>query len=212
MDWLDRILGGTRARLLRLVRGRAASINDLAADVGITDNAVRSHVAAMERDGLVRARSQRATGGKPARLYELTPEAEELFPKAYPLVLTELLASIRDQQGEAGLQAKLDEVGRRLGASVTEPSSDTETRVRAAAAMLESIGGSVGIERTEEGWLLRSAGCPLSRAVVRDPHLCRLVESAVAEVTRCESREVCDRTGLPRCAFVVRENGNHRRA
>jgi predicted ArsR family transcriptional regulator len=206
MDWLDRLIGGTRARLLRLVRGRSVSINELAAGVGITDNAVRGHVAALERDGLVRARAQRATGGKPARLYELTPEAEELFPKAYALVLTELLTTIREEQGEEAMLARLRDVGRRLGVGGAAGHASTAGRVAAVSALLESLGGSIEAERTGEGWTLRSAGCPLSRVVAQNPEVCRLVESVVAEATQCEAREICDRTGLPRCAFVVRES------
>lgn len=202
MDWLDRIFGTTRARLLRLVRGQAVSINELAADVGITDNAVRGHVAALERDGLVQARAQRATGGKPARLYELTADAEELFPKAYALVLAELLATIRAEQGEAAMLGLLRDVGRRLGVA-NAGAGDEAGRVHAAAALLESLGGAIDVVRTEEGWSLRSAGCPLSGAVARSPELCRLVEATVAEVSGCGTREVCDRTGLPRCAFEL---------
>ncbi len=203
MDWLDRIFGATRARLLRLVRGRSVSINDLAAGVGITDNAVRGHVAALERDGLVRARAQRATGGKPAQLYELTAAAEELFPKAYALVLTELLASIREEQGDAAMMATLSEVGRRLAQSAGTSGADPEARVRAAAALLESLGGALTIEHDAGGWLLRSAGCPLSGAVVREPALCSLVETVVGEVSGCRTREICDRTGLPKCSFAL---------
>jgi len=201
MDWLERLLGGTRARLLRLVRGRTASINDLAEGVGITDNAVRGHIAALERDGLVRARSQRPTGGKPARLYELTSAGEELFPKAYALVLGELLATIREEQGEEAMLARLAQVGRRLGSSARGASSDTASRVYATAALLESLGGAIEIEQGVDGWTLRSAGCPLSRAVVQTPELCRLVEAVVAEASGCSAHEICDRTGLPRCSF-----------
>ena len=206
MDWLDRLLGGTRARLIRLVRGQPASINDLAAGVGITDNAVRGHVAALERDGLVRARSQRRTGGKPARLYELTSEAEELFPKAYALVLSELLATIREEQGEEAMLGRLREVGRRLGAGGGGGHATTAGRVAAVSALLESLGGSIEAERTDDStWTLRSAGCPLSRVVAQSPEVCRLVESVVAEATQCDTREICDRSGLPRCAFVISE-------
>lgn len=205
MDLLGLLLGGTRARLLRLVRRGAASINDLAASVGITDNAVRGHVAALERDGLVRAESQRATGGKPARLYEVTLEAEELFPKAYALVLQELLSTIREEEGEDAALAKLREVGRRLGAGGGAGHAGLASRVAAASAVLESLGGSVEAERTDDGWLLRSAGCPLSRVVADSGEVCKCVESLVAEVTGGEVEEVCDRAGRPRCSFRIRE-------
>jgi DNA-binding transcriptional ArsR family regulator len=101
MAWLDGLVGETRAQLLRLVRRASLSIGDLAAALGISENAVRNHVAAAERDGLVRSAGvQRSTGGKPARLYELTAGAEELFPKAYALVFAELVRTLREEDGD----------------------------------------------------------------------------------------------------------------
>lgn len=203
MDPITTLLGRTRARLLRLVRRSPASINDLAAAVGITDNAVRGHVAALERDGLLREESQRATGGKPARVYDLTREAEELFPKAYALVLQELIATLREGQGEDAALALLREVGQRLGAASAAANATEAARVAAASAVLESLGGSIEAERSNGAWLLRSAGCPLSGVVGSAPEACALVESMVAEITRQPVREVCDRSGRPRCAFLI---------
>ena len=100
MNWMERVLGGTRVQLLSLLRRSRRSINELAAAAGITDNAVRTHVAAMQRDGMVQSAGvERATGGKPAQLYEITPEAEEMFPKAYALVLSSLIQLLEEREG-----------------------------------------------------------------------------------------------------------------
>lgn len=204
MDWLATLAGETRTRVLRLVRGAARSINDLADALGITDNAVRGHVAALERDGLVRqAGSDRATGGKPARLYELTPEAEELFPKAYALVLAEFVRALRDEQGDEAAVAWLRRVGRRLGAGVVAPDADMAARLAAARAVLESIGGTAEVRAAEGGWTITAQGCPLAAVVSADPEVCALAESLVAEVTARPVREFCDRSARPRCAFRV---------
>jgi predicted ArsR family transcriptional regulator len=206
LDWLT-LAGETRSRLLRLVRQAGRSINELADGLGITDNAVRTHVAALERDGLVRqAGSDRTTGGKPARLYELTPQAEELFPKAYALVLTEFIRALRDERGDEAAVAWLRRVGRRLGADAAHPQADGAARVAAAAALLESIGGSVDVTESGDGWKLHSHGCPLAGVVAEDPDTCALAESLVAEVTARRVVERCEKTDRPRCAFHVLEN------
>jgi predicted ArsR family transcriptional regulator len=204
MDWLTTLAGDTRSRLLRLVRGAMLSINELAAALGITDNAVRTHIAALERDGLVRqAGTQRSTGGKPARLYELTPAAEELFPKAYALVLAELVATVREEGGEEAAIDLLRRVGHRLGARGVRSGDEAAARVAAAAAMLESIGGSVEVTDREGGWTIQASGCPLSRVVAEDPRVCTLAQSLVEAVTGRRVVEFCDRSGRPRCAFRV---------
>ena len=205
MDRLASLFGRTRAQLLRLVRRRPSSINELAADVGITDNAVRGHVSALERDGLLTEESRRATGGKPARIYDLTQEGEELFPKAYALVLHELIATLADTEGEEAALEKLREVGRRLGRGVSRGAS-LDARIRAATTVLESLGGAIEVQRNDEGVRLCSVGCPLSRVVAGSSATCRLVESLVEEIVGLPAREVCDRSGRPRCAFQLQQS------
>ena len=75
-NWVERLSGETTSKLLGLLRRSRLSINALADALHLTDNAVRTHIAALERDGIVeQVGTQRETGGKPARLYALTGEA-----------------------------------------------------------------------------------------------------------------------------------------
>lgn len=204
MDWLSTLVGGTRARLLRLVRSAARSINDLAEALSITDNAVRTHVTALERDGLIRQAGEvRATGGKPARLYELTPAAEELFPKAYAVAFTELVRTLKDEMGDDAARDLLRRVGHRLANAGANGHGDEASRIAAAVSRLEAMGGSVECERDDEGWVLKASGCPLSGVVAADPDACVLAESLVSAVTGLPVTEICDRSERPRCAFRV---------
>ncbi len=117
-NWFDRMAGGTRGQLLVMLRRSAATINDLAGELGISDNAVRTHIAALQRDGMVEhAGVLRSTGGKPAQLYRITREAEELFPKAYALVLGELIRVLEERDGRDGVTELLRRVGARAAAA-----------------------------------------------------------------------------------------------
>jgi predicted ArsR family transcriptional regulator len=204
MNWIETVLGGTRTRLLGLLRRSERSINDLAAALGITDNAVRTHVAAMQRDGMVQSAGvERATGGKPAQLYEITPEAEELFPKAYGLVLGELLRLLEERKGQEEVVGLLREVGRRTAAGQGTLDGNDEARVRTAAGVLRQLGGDVEVEPTESGWRIRGFGCPLSGVVAEHHEVCALGESLVTEITGLPVTECCNRGERPRCAFEV---------
>ena len=52
---------------------------------------VRAHITTLERDGIVEQRGSRRGTSKPAFAYDLTPAAEQLFPKAHGPVLAQLL-------------------------------------------------------------------------------------------------------------------------
>lgn len=204
MTWIEMVLGETRARLLALLRRSRQSINELAGVLGITANAVRTHVAAMQRDGLVQpAGVERATGGKPAQLYEITSEAEEFFPKAYGFVLSGLLTLLEEREGRDAVVDLLRELGARAAAGEGGVGQDEEARVRAAAAVLRRLGGDVEVERTDAGWTIRGYGCPLSAIAAEHEEVCALAESLVAEITDLPVKECCNRSGRPRCAFEV---------
>lgn len=204
MNWLDVFVGETRAQMLRMLRKAASTITELADGLGVSENAVRTHVAAAERDGLVRQTGiQRATGGKPARVYELTPDAEELFPKAYALVLERLVQVVRDVDGEKAVLDRLRRVGRDLAASDSPSSGNLGARVAAAADALESIGGSLSVSEESTGWVLRGDGCPLSAVILREPDVCVLAQSVIAELTGRQVVETCRKSGRPGCEFHV---------
>lgn len=204
MSWPETLLGRTRGQVLARLRRADESINDLAAALGISDNGVRAHVAALERDGLVEpAGLVRGTGGKPAQLYRISAAGERLFPKAYALMLAELLRVLEAREGYEAVLDILRAVGSGAARAHPRPGPDPESRVRAAADVLRALGGDVDVERAESGWLIRGYACPLSALVVDHPQVCALAETLVEELTSLPVSERCDRGERPRCAFLV---------
>lgn len=202
-NWVERLTGETRARLLNLLRRSRQTITGLAEGLDLTDNAVRTHVAALERDGIVeQVGTQRDTGGKPARVYALTGEGEELFPKAYALILGELVEEIARVDGWARATELLRAVGRRAAAGAAPP-ADREGRVAVAAAVLRSLGGEVEVQRTAAGYTLQGYACPLSAVTAKHPQVCDLARALVEEITGQSVTECCDRSDRPRCRFRV---------
>lgn len=202
-NWLETLLGETRTKLLRLLRRPPQTITGLAEAVGLTDNAVRIHLTALGRDGIVEQTGvQRDTGGKPARVYALTPDGEELFPKAYALVLGSLVRELVRREGATRTAELLEAVGERIAGGKPAP-GELNRRVEAAAAALRSIGGDVEVVPADGGWRLQGYGCPLSAVTTKHPEVCALARALVEQLTGQPVIEACDRAGLPRCAFEV---------
>jgi predicted ArsR family transcriptional regulator len=203
-----RFLETTRGRIVALLRRGARTVEDLAQALGLTDNAIRSHLAALERDGLVQQEgSRRRTGaGKPALVYGIHPEVEPLFSRAYAPVLSALLDELAEQIPQEHRDALLRAAGRRLaGALPPAPAGGLEARVPAATALLHGLGAEVETERGPDGLTLRGVtGCPLSAAVSRRPELCQALAALLSEFLDAEVRECCQRGERPRCCFEVR--------
>lgn len=202
-NWLTRLLGETQVKMLMLLRRSRQTITGLAEQVELTDNAVRTHVAALDRDGMIeQVGTRREARGKPARVYALTREGEELFPKAYALILSGLVEEISRTEGREQAIKLLRAVGERVAEGV-EPSRDPKARVRAAAAVLRSLGADIEVQRSDQGWRLQGYGCPLSAVTPKHPEVCSVATALVEEITGQRVTECCDRSDRPRCAFEV---------
>jgi predicted ArsR family transcriptional regulator len=205
-DFGRRLLGTTRGQIVAFLRRGARTVEELARAVGLTDNGVRNHLALLERDGIVRQEGVRRSpgAGKPAALYEVHPDAEPLFSRAYAPVLTTTIDVLVDELPAAQADALLREVGRRLGRSVGGQASGTiEERAAAAAAVLGALGGEVDLVHDETGLRLRGYACPLSATVSRRPEMCRSVELLVGEIVGEPVRQCCEHGARPRCCFAV---------
>jgi predicted ArsR family transcriptional regulator len=201
--WDDRFFETTRGRILALLRRGSRTVDELANALKVTDNAVRTHVAALERDGVVQQRGVRPTGGKPAYVYEVAPEAERLFTKAYIPVLTQLVGVLAERMTPEELETVLREVGRRLAVARGPSPGDVRARAEVAAAALIELGGVVDVQRKNGEIVLRGYSCPLADAVQEHPATCRAVESLVAELFGAPVQEHCDRRARPQCCFKV---------
>ncbi|MGH7664512.1 MAG: helix-turn-helix transcriptional regulator [Gemmatimonadaceae bacterium] len=202
-----RFFDTTRGQIVALLRRGSQTVDELAELVGLTDNAVRSHLSTLERDGLVRQDGVRRVDGpgKPATLYEIHPDAEALLSRAYVPVLGALLDELAAQMASERSAELMQAVGRRLAAGVPRPRAEDalEVRVRAGAALLNSLGGDTQVEQRGGALSIRGCGCPLSAATARRPEVCRAVESLLSEVVGAPVRETCDRGDRPQCCFQI---------
>lgn len=204
MSWWQRLYGAsTRGRIITLLRRRRRSVDELAEELELTDNAVRAHLGALESDGVVVAAGVRRDGtvGKPATIYDIAPTAQPMFSGAYAPVLAALLAELGDRLSPRELESVLRDTGRRIAEGMPEPRGDLGRRVREAAAFLDQLGGLTEVEKRGGRYVVQGASCPLAEAVSVNPGVCRAVETALAEATGVPVRERCDRSAGSRCRF-----------
>jgi predicted ArsR family transcriptional regulator len=203
--WYLRSLTSTRGRLISLLRRDTRTVDDLASKLNLTDNAVRAHLATLERDGIVRQCGVRRVGGvgKPAYAYELTADAEQLFPKSYATVLNETLDALEARITSDEVETLLRGVGRRLGSEYPQGRGDNRARLEAAVDALNRLGGLAELEEDDGRLSIRGYSCPLAALVPSHPDVCHLAEAFVSEVASVPVRECCNRDATPRCRFEL---------
>jgi predicted ArsR family transcriptional regulator len=202
--WSQKFYASTRGRIVTLLRRASLTVDQLAGALGLTDNAVRAHLATLERDGLVEQRVAKRGGvGKPAFTYQVTPEAESLFSRAYIPVLAKLLDVLSERLSPEELDALMRSVGERLAADRGARSGGARERVEAAATLLNELGGVAEVEERNGTLSIRGFSCPLGAAVHRHPEVCRAVEALLSDVIGEPVRERCDRGARARCCFEI---------
>src|SRR5918999_2430170 len=206
----ERFFESTRGQVVTLLRRSDHTVEELAQALGLTDNGVRAHLAVLERDGIVRQRGsvrRSSGGGKPAYVYELTQEGEDLFPKAYEPTLRRLLDVLSDQLGPEESEALLRLVGRRLAGEHSTRADGAHARLEAAVEVLNELGGLAELEDRDGTLVIRGYSCPLAGVTPDHPEVCRMAETLIAELAGVPVHERCDRGERPRCCFEIASAG-----
>jgi predicted ArsR family transcriptional regulator len=207
----EKFFESTRGQIVTLLRRSGRTVEDLARALDLTDNGVRAHLAILERDSIVRQRGsvrRSSGGGKPAYVYQLTQEAEDLFPKAYEPALRRLLDVLSDQLGPEESEALLRSVGRRLAEEHSTRADGAHTRLESAVEVLNELGGLAELEERDGAVVIRGYSCPLAGVTPDHPEVCRMAETLIAELAGVPVHERCDRGERPRCCFEIASAGD----
>lgn len=195
---------GARGRVLELLRRSVMTVNEMAAELGVTHNAVRGHVASLVHAGFVREAGLRRSGTRPSMLYEIVPGTDAVFSQAYIPFVAQLLRVM----GERMSKRQMDDLMRAVGsglASQWQPLRGTlAQRVDAAVELLDELGARTHVEPSTGGFVIRGYGCLLAEAVHGRPEVCSAMESLLAELIQAPVTECCERdTERPRCCFRI---------
>jgi predicted ArsR family transcriptional regulator len=196
-------LTGTRGRIIEILRRTPATASEIARDLGLTYNAVRPHLTALQRDGVVRGDETRRGETRPSVVYRLAPGVDAALSRAYTPFASELVGELGTHLPEAELRQVMGNVGRRLAAKWPRPRGEACQRVQAASELLIELGAPNEVEQLESGWRIRGVGCMLAEAVREQSTVCHAMESLLSELLEMPVRECCERGEGPRCCFEI---------
>jgi predicted ArsR family transcriptional regulator len=201
--WNKRMWDSTKGRIVRLLRRRERTVDELAGELGLTDNAVRAQLGPLERDGVVRVAGTRkpAGAGKPAAVYQLPLETDALFSRAYAPMFTSLVTALADRLDGDELEAVLVDAGRRLAAAHPVAAGDARQRLDAATEVLRELGAEVDVIDLGGHVTLRGSACPLGVAVEKRHEVCTAMQAFLEAMLDQPLRRCCSYEERPRCCF-----------
>jgi predicted ArsR family transcriptional regulator len=204
--WNRRLLASTRGRILDLLRAETRTVNELAAALQLSDNAVRAHLLSLERDGLVQQRGSRPGRRRPHAAYGLRAEAEHIFPKAYGPLLNHFVTVVSDRLTPRALCTTMQKVGRTVAQEHLNrlKGQSRRDRIKAALDLLNDLGGSAKFDSSGgRQFIYGQNGCPLAAVTASHPEACLIVESLLSEIIETPVKKCCEYGETPRCCFEL---------
>ena len=196
----------TREKIVELLRLQGThTVESLCAALSLSRTAVKSHLTALRAEGLVRRRGLRPGTRRPSNVYELTPEADRLFPKIYDDFAAALIDEIRQQRPD-DLVGYLDGIADRWIARDLSLVNELHgpKRFERAKDILAGRGFMPVLEHTPNGYRLHEHNCPLMKLTADYPEVCSMVHRWLEALFGAQLNRVrCLRLGDPFSAYMI---------
>lgn len=203
-------LGARQQDLLHaLLQHKAGmTVDELSQALRITRNAVRQHLAVMERDRLVAQAATRPTGGRPEQLYVLGERGRELFPRHYSWFSQLLIEAMIEDGGRAAMGERLDALGRHVAAQLKSQSAapgDAGQRIASLAQLMANLGYHARVVPGEALPQIAADNCVFHHLAVKYPEVCRFDLGLLADYVGAEvEHRECMVRGGQCCRFGFR--------
>jgi predicted ArsR family transcriptional regulator len=164
----DSSSGKTRRAIVKRLKAEGpVDSARLARRMGLTPMAVRQHLYALQREKLVTAEERKGPLGRPAKYWQLTREADRLFPDAYAELSVALIGALGDTFGEAGVQRVLESrcaAQRAVYRARIDESAPIGDKLRALAKQRTEEGYMAEVRRDGDSYLFIENHCPICAA------------------------------------------------
>jgi len=199
-------LGRTQQDLLSALLYTAAgmSIEELASQLLVTRTAVRQHLTALERDGLVVRGDLRATGRRPEQLYRLSAHGRELFPRHYHLLANLLINEVAGLIGHDALLSLMRSMGRKMAEDLSGVRLDEQQ----IADHMKAVGyeAEVFFRSTSEAQIV-AHNCVFHQLAEAHPEICELDLALIGSLGGGEVQHLeCMLRGGQVCRFQLTRN------
>nr|AQQ74644.1 hypothetical protein [uncultured bacterium] len=200
-------------RILDYLLGKpeGATLDELAAHLGITKTAAKEHVVKVEAQGLLSYRDAKGAVGRPRRHYLLTSAGQEAFPRQYSWLSNVLLELLAKDLGPSGVSRLMTKLAADVSGSFRERFARAGTMAELLAevtAVLNELGYRATLKQSDlrKGAVVEATNCVYHSVAKKHPELCRFDTRFLESSTGMNVRlECCIAKGGAVCRFAIRK-------
>lgn len=201
--------GDSRRQVLTqlLEHKSGTTVDEVITSVGLSRTAVNQHLMVLEREGYIRKAASRRTGGRPGRVYVLTEDGTNLFPKKYAWFSRLLIQTLREQLGEEQLGRYMYDLGVKMSADLI-PRLVGKNRVERANEIVKIMNetgfraSTVSSEKTDKIPRVECTNCVYHDLSKDYPEVCRFDIGFLSGLMGTEvEHQACMQRGNDVCRF-----------
>ncbi len=117
-DEQRRLSGNTKERILEILLEGPRSLGEITDLLQIQKSAVRAHLDTLQSEKDVESTFQIERLGRPRKIYTLTQNGRELFPRKYDLVLSLILQKISEANGKEQARKIIESIADDIAANI----------------------------------------------------------------------------------------------
>lgn len=172
------LLGDRQQQLLKALLNKRSgmTVDEIAGALVISRNAVNQHLSSLEAAGFVKASSYTNTRGRPSRVYQLTPQGVEAFPKHYSLISSQMIQWMQRNLGENQVGACMQSLGEGLAAKFSARVAihdGMQEKMREVAEVMQELGYEAKLGG-EDGAEIIATNCVFHQLAEECEQVCEL--------------------------------------
>lgn len=196
--------------LKSLLHSQGKTVDELSKILAISRNAVKQHLASLEGNGFIESTKMSSTGGRPSKIYTLTTEGKELFPRHYALFSNSLILLLKEKVGEASLEDYMIELGTRLANDYQKRLSNKikfDEKVAELTNILLELGYEAETTINSDGMHeIIASNCVFHKLAEENNAVCKLDIALISTLLETENINHCEcmAKGGSCCRFILK--------
>lgn len=195
---------------LLLEKKSGLCIDEIAAALGISRNAVQQHLNKLERDGYVELGSLNKTAGRPVRSFVLTEAGFNSFPKQYAWFSELVLSNLKEKMGHEAFLQYLHQLGLSLSQSLL-PRFDglpIDRKIEELIKVMDNLGFQTrsSAEQTEQPPSIEAFNCVYHDLANKYEEICEFDRTLISTLLNQEiDHAECMAKGGAKCCFKIKK-------
>ena len=205
---LSSLLTGTRKSIVANLLGKDTTAVELATILKINESAIRRHLDSLEKEGFIISRFEISGLGRPKKLYSLTSQGRNLFPRKTRELLSFLIQRVTKRYGEKEVESLMLSVAKDFAKQLLPKKVEGTlfNRLNLLVQLLDDYGFFTSLSRQDNKFVIEYRNCVFEDVISQfGKYVCKIDEEITREIAgnvKIEWKE-CIAKGDRRCLQVI---------